>query len=75
MSERLPVQKYVIDVMSPFPKQWRDHIGPIRVMCEPHEGYVMVRRPGATPFVLSVRNILNSVSHPTHGPFEMEPRP
>ena len=61
--------KYVIDPLEPFPKRWFDHIGNITVMCEPVKGYVMVRRPGAAPFVLSVREMLNTDKNPVHGPF------
>lgn len=61
--------KYVIDGLSPFPKRWADKIGKITVMCEPTKGYLMCRRPGAVPFVLSVAQILNAEKHPHHGPF------
>jgi len=62
--------KYVVDPAAPFPKKWSDHIGPINVMTEPVAGYLMVRRPGCTPFVLSVKQMLNA--EPTRsitGPF------
>lgn len=62
---------YVIDPLAPFPARWKDHTGPIRVMSGPVQGYVMVRRPGAVPFVLSVKQILNAERHPIHGPFEV----
>lgn len=65
------ITQYVIDPTEPFPKRWRDHIGPIRVMSGPHQGYLMVRRPGAVPFVLHVSQILNAERHHTHGPFEI----
>jgi len=56
---------------APIPKRWKSPGGPIRVMCEPVEGYVMARRPQAAPFVLSVRELLGSSQHPHHfGPFE-----
>lgn len=72
MSEgRLPATKYVVDPMAKFPRRWRDHIGNIRVMGEPIEGYLMVRRPGAMPFCLPVSTILNATKDPTHGPFEV----
>jgi hypothetical protein len=62
---------YVIDPLAPFPARWRDKLGPIRVMSGPVQGYVMVRRPGAFPFVLSVKQLLNAEHHPVHGPFEV----
>ena len=48
---------YVFDPTSPIHKLWQDEVGPIRVMCEPVQGYVMARRPGAKPFVVSVREL------------------
>lgn len=69
MNERFEPKPYVIDPLAKFPRRWRDHIGPIRVMCEPVEGYLLVRRPGCAPFALSVRQILNAEKHPVHGPF------
>jgi hypothetical protein len=63
--------KYAIDPMSPFPKRWKDKLGNIRVITGPVEGYLMVRRPGAAPFVLHVSVMLNAKSHPIHGPFEI----
>jgi hypothetical protein len=65
--------KYAIDPMSPFPKRWKDKLGNIRVITGPVEGYLMVRRPGAMPFVLHVAQMLNAETHPTHGPFEIVP--
>lgn len=50
---------YAIGPTETLPKRWRDAIGPLRIMCEPCEGYVMARRPGAAPFVLSVRDLLS----------------
>jgi hypothetical protein len=61
--------RYLIDPLSPFPKRWTDPHGPVRVMCEPADGYVMCRRPHGRPFVLSVRQILNTERHSVHGPF------
>lgn len=61
--------RYVINPLAPFPKRWRDPIGPLRVLAEPAEGWLLVRRPGAMPFVLHVRQILNTERHPVHGPF------
>lgn len=50
---------YAIKPLQPLPKYWFDAIGPIRVMCEPHAGYIMARRhDNSTPFVLSVRELL-----------------
>lgn len=64
-------EQYVIDPLAPFPARWRDKIGPLRVMSGPVQGYLMVRRPGASPFVLSVKQLLNTERHPIHGPFEV----
>jgi hypothetical protein len=50
---------YVYDPTSPFHKLWQDELGQIRVICEPSQGYVMVRRPGAMPFVVSVHYLLS----------------
>lgn len=73
--QRIEAIKFVIDPLAPFPKRWRDHHGPIRVMTEPVEGYLMARRPGAVPFVLAVTQILNAERHPTHGPFALATPP
>lgn len=62
--------KYAIDPTAPLPKRWRDEHGPIRIMGGPHEGYVLARRPGCMPFVLTVKQLLNTEKHPYHGPFE-----
>lgn len=64
------VPKYAMAVGGKIHKRWRDHHGPLRVICEPAEGYVMARRTGGAPFVLSVRELLNETRHHTHGPFE-----
>jgi len=57
MSKKHP--GYAINPMQPLPKRWFDAIGPIRVICEPHAGWIMARRhDNATPFVLSVRELL-----------------
>lgn len=55
---------YAIDPTQPLPKIWKDAIGEIRVMCNPHEGYVMARRKGSAPFVLSVRELLSGKYDP-----------
>lgn len=55
---------YVIDPTEPLPKRWKDERGPIRVMCEPIEGYIMARRPGAAPFILSMRELLRGDYEP-----------
>lgn len=62
--------KYVVG-LGPFPKRWQDHLGKVTVMGEPIKGYVMVRRPGGFPFVLSVSHLLNAEEHHTHGPFSL----
>lgn len=64
-------KKYVVNPLAPFPKRWFDHIGNVTVMIEPVKGYVMCRRPGAVPFVLSVAQVLNAEKHPNHGPFTL----
>lgn len=63
--------RYCIDPLQPFPKRWRDKIGPVKVMTEPAAGYIMCRRPGAFPFALSVAQILNADRCISHGPFEL----
>jgi len=51
---------YVISPGSRLPKRWVDAGGEIRLlMTEPVEGYVMARRRGAAPFVISVRDLLD----------------
>lgn len=62
---------YVIDPLDKFPKRWKDPRGPIRVMGELTEGFVMVRRPGAMPFVLRVSDLLGATKNQQHGPFEV----
>lgn len=65
--------RYTVSPLAPFPKRWKDRHGKITVMHEPIKGYVMVRRPGAFPFVLRVSEILNADKHHIHGPFEQIP--
>lgn len=56
---------YAVNPLQPLPRRWKDKIGPIRLMnVEPIEGYVMARRPGAAPFILSVRDLLNGDREP-----------
>lgn len=55
---------YVFDPTEPLPKRWKDSRGPIRLVCQPHEGYIMVRRPSAAPFILSVRDLLSGAYDP-----------
>lgn len=66
-----PVTRYVVALGASLPKKWRDARGPIQVMSEPVQGYVMARRPGRIPFVLTLRQLLNAEKHPTIGPFEL----
>ena len=76
MSGHQPTQ-YVLDPLAPFPKRWRDPLGPIRVMGGPHEGYVMVRRPGAAPFCLHVSELTNASAgrrYRGRGPYEIVER-
>jgi hypothetical protein len=61
--------RYVIDPLAPLPKRWTDHLGPIRILAEPAEGWVLARRRGAAPFALRVRTLLNTDRDPVHGPF------
>jgi hypothetical protein len=63
--------RYVLDPLAPFPKRWRDHHGPIRVMMGPCEGWVIGRRPGCIPFLLTVSDLCNATRRPIHGPFEV----
>lgn len=56
---------YAIDPTQPLPKRWTDKNGPLRVMTtHPVEGYVMVRRPGAMPTVVSVSDLLSGRYEP-----------
>jgi adenylosuccinate synthase len=50
---------YAYDPTSPIHKLWQDDKGHVRVICEPAQGYVMARRPGAMPFVISVSDLLS----------------
>lgn len=72
--KRLDAPHYVIDPDAPLPRRWLDHYGPIRVMCEPVEGYVLAKRPRCRPFVLHVSELLNAEPHRTHGPFQVVER-
>lgn len=63
-------KSFVIDATAPFPKRWKCPSGPITVMAGPVKGYLMVRRPGAMPFVIGLWQLLNSEKHPL-GPFEL----
>jgi hypothetical protein len=71
MADEIKAQHYFLDPLSPFPPHWRDKQGPITVMAGPIKGYLMVRRPHCTPFVLHVANLCNAEKHPQHGPFEL----
>lgn len=65
-------EKYVIDALSPFPAKWICANGDrLRVMTEyPVQGWLMVRKPGAMPFVIRASQLLNADKHP-HGPFTL----
>lgn len=69
--QRLPRTLYTIRPGQVFPTRWRDHISPLSVMAGPADGYVMVRRPRAMPFVLPVPVLLNASTDQTLGPFEL----
>lgn len=74
--QRLDAPKYVVDPLSHLPQWWHDHISNLRVLTrQPHEGYVMVRRQRAPPFVLHVRELLNTKRHTMHGPFILGKKP
>ena len=46
------------DHVGPLWSRWRDKVGPLRVMTPtPVEGYLMVRRPFAMPFVISLSDL------------------
>jgi hypothetical protein len=64
-------EHYFLDPLAPFPPRWRDKHGEITVMTNPVKGYVMVRRPRCTPFVLRVSDLCNATKDPHHGPFEV----
>lgn len=64
-------EHYFIDPLAPFPRRWRDKIGPVEVMTNPIKGYVMCRRPRAVPFVLRVSDLCNATKDQHHGPFEV----
>lgn len=63
--------KYAMGLGGKIHKRWMTPLGPIRVMGEPVEGYVMARRPQAVPFVLTVAELFNAARRPHQfGPFE-----
>lgn len=37
--------------------KWADKWGEVRVMCEPIEGYVLIRRKGVAPFIVTVKQL------------------
>jgi len=43
----------------PVPILWHDDRGEIRVMSAPIDGYVMMRRRGCMPFVVSVKILMS----------------
>lgn len=69
--------RYAINPMAPFPKRWLDKDGrPITVMGEPIKGWLLARRPGAAPFAIHVRDILNANPWPHRfGPFLIAQKP
>lgn len=65
---------YVYTPGSPLPKRWVDAAGEIRLlMTQPVEGYVMARRRGAAPFVISVRDLLDGRFMPVQKVKEAKP--
>lgn len=55
--------------MGEIPRLYLDRNGePLRTVGKPAEGYVMVRRPGAMPRVIQVKELLNVRPH-SWGPF------
>lgn len=64
---------FAVDPTEPLPKRWVDcrtsDCDVIRLLCQPHEGYVMARKKGAAPFVLSVRDLLSG----RYQPMEVKP--
>jgi hypothetical protein len=71
MPDRLPRVEYAVNPIAPLHKRWRDHLGTLRVITGPAEGWVMVRYTGsARPFCLRLSELLNADAHPNHGPFE-----
>ena len=66
---------YAISPMEPFPRYWHDHVGNLRVLGGPHDGWLLMRRPGAMPFALRVAHVLNARSHHIHGPFRLGKAP
>jgi hypothetical protein len=64
--------KYVVNPMARFPRRWRAADGkPLRVLCDPAEGYVMARFKNAAPFTIRVSEILNADTH-RFGPFTVD---
>lgn len=59
---------FALDPTKPLPKKWMDcttsNCDVIRLLCQPHEGYVMARKKRAAPFVLSVRDLLSGRYQP-----------
>ena len=55
---------FAYDPTEPLPKRWIGKNGLIRLLCQPHEGYIMARSSGAMPFVLSVRDLLGGEYEP-----------
>ena len=49
---------------------WSTPLGPIRVMCEPIEGYVLARRKGAMPFAIHYMDLTRNSNKHKYGPFE-----
>ncbi len=62
----------VVRPLTEFPQRWTDKDGkPLAVMAGPVKGYLMMRRPGAMPFVLALADLLDwkKGGHPS-GPFK-----
>jgi hypothetical protein len=56
---------FAVDPTQPLPMRWSDGIGPFRLMTtSPIKGYVMARRLGCAPFLLSVTELLDGSRTP-----------
>ena len=42
-----------------LPRRWEDDIGPINVVGRPQHGWVILRRPGNSPWLVFWRDLVN----------------